>query len=73
MNKTSPIVIALLISNASAVQNRFRPTPGSVPWGSAATRPTWDTPDYPVNYFVPNLGVDHNILTTMNSLKIAES
>jgi len=50
----------------------FRPTAGSVPWGGAATRPTWDTPDYPVNYYIPNFGMDHNVLTTMNSLKIAE-
>ena len=28
--------------------------------------------DYPVNYFIPNFGTDHNILTTFNSLKIAE-
>jgi len=51
----------------------YRPPDGSVPWGGAATRPTWDTPDYPVNYYIPNFGLDHNILTTFNSLKIAES
>jgi len=71
MNKTSYTVLAaLMLSSASAV--KFRPTAGSVPWGGAATRPTWDTPDYPVNYYIPNFGMDHNILTTMNSLRIAE-
>merc|ERR1712032_123900 len=60
-------------SSVSAVQLGFRPTAGSVPWGGAATRPTWDTPDYPVNYYIPNFGLDHNMLTTMNSLKIAEA
>jgi hypothetical protein len=73
MNKTSPFVISLLFASTSAIKNTYRPTAGSVPWGSAAARPTWDTPDHPVNYFVPNLGVDHNILTTQNSLRIAES
>jgi len=73
MNKTSSAVIALLLSGTSAVKMHFRPTTGSVPWGpGAAARPTWDTPDYPVNYYIPNFGMDHNILTTMNSLKIAE-
>jgi hypothetical protein len=60
------------LSSTSAVKLGFRPTEGSVPWGGAATRPTWDTPDYPVNYYIPNFGMDHNVLTTMNSLKIAE-
>jgi len=73
MNKTSPIVIALLLSDTSAINHGFRPTQGAVPWHGAATRPTWDTPDHPVNYFIPNLGMDHGILTTMNSLKIAEN
>ena len=74
MNKTSPLVIALLISGTEAINHGFRPTAGSVPWGPAdATRPTWDTPTHPVNYFVPNFGMDHNVLTTMNSLQIAES
>jgi len=62
----------LMFTSASAIQHRYRPTAGSVPWGGAATRPTFDTPDYPVNYYIPNFGMDHNILTTMNSLKIAE-
>jgi len=61
-----------MLSSSSAVKMAFRPTAGSVPWGGAATRPTWDTPDYPVNYYIPNFGMDHNVLTTMNSLKIAE-
>ena len=72
MNKTSSAVLALMLSTTSAVKTTFRPTAGSVPWGGAASRPTWDTPDYPVNYYIPNFGMDHNILTTMNSLKIAE-
>lgn len=73
MNKTSKSVLAaLMLSSTSAVKIGYRPPDGSVPWGGAATRPTWDTPDYPVNYYIPNFGMDHNILTTMNSLRIAE-
>lgn len=64
--------ICALLSSVSSVKVGYRPPPGSVPWTKAASRPTWDTPDYPINYYVPNFGVDHNILTTMNSLKIAE-
>jgi len=72
MNKTSHLVVALMVATSSAVQLQYRPTAGSVPWGGAASRPEWDTPPYPVNYYIPNFGMDHNILTTMNSLKIAE-
>jgi hypothetical protein len=66
-------VIALLFAKSTEAA-RFRPTAGSVPWGpKAADIPTWKEPDYPVDYFVPNFGVDHNILTTQNSLRIAEA
>lgn len=68
----SSLVVALLIGSTSAVKLGYRPPAGSVPWGGAASRPEWDTPPYPVNYYIPNFGMDHNILTTMNSLKIAE-
>ena len=37
-------IIALLISNVSAVSLSYRPPEGSVPWHGAAVRPTWDTP-----------------------------
>jgi hypothetical protein len=73
MNKTSSAVLAaLMLASTSAVKLQFRPTTGSVPWGGSASRPEWDTPPYPVNYYIPNFGEDHNILTTLNSLKIAE-
>ena len=71
ISKTSLVVCALL-GAVTSVKVGFRPPPGSVPWTHPASRPTWDTPNYPINYYVPNFGVDHNILTTMNSLKIAE-
>ena len=66
------VIIALLFSGVSAVQIKYRPPNGTVPWTGVATRPTWDTPDYPVNYYIPNFGVDHSILASMNSLRIAE-
>ena len=71
IGKTSLVVVALL-GAVTSVKIAYRPPEGSVPWHQPASRPTWDTPDYPINYYVPNFGVDHNILTTMNSLKIAE-
>lgn len=70
-------VIALLFAKSTEAA-RFRPTAGSVPWGPApASRPNWKDvdgdKDVPRDYFVPNFGVDHNILTTQNSLRIAEA
>ena len=72
MFKTSSLVVSVLFAQTSAINLNYRPPAGSVPWHGVSSRPTWDTPDYPTNYYVPNFGVDHNILTTMNSLKIAE-
>jgi len=72
MFKSSHIAAALLTAKAVKIDNTYRPPAGSVPWHIKADRPTWDSPTWPVNYFIPNFGVDHNVLTTQNSLKIAE-
>ena len=44
--------LALLVSKAEAVKTEFRPPTGSVPWHLPITRPSWESPPYPVNYKV---------------------
>ena len=65
MFKTTSCMAAMAISTAEAVKMTYRPYAGTVPWGSAATLPEWvDPQDHPVNYFVPNFGVDSDIKAT---------
>ena len=64
---------AVALSTVSAVKLGYRPTPGSVPWGADATKPEWvDPQDHPVNYFVPNFGVDNDIGSTFKNTADAE-
>ena len=54
-------VILALLASSNAVQLEYRPPKGTVPWHKAISRPSWEKPDYPVNYSVPNFGVDNDI------------
>jgi hypothetical protein len=63
----------MAVSTASAVKLAYRPYPGTVPWGGAATLPEWvDPQDHPVNYFVPNFGTDTDIKSTFTHTAAAE-
>ena len=37
-----------------------------------AGKSTWNTPDWPVNYKVPNFGVDSEVITTQKNIAKAE-
>ena len=64
---------ALALCTSSAVAIKYRPYPGTVPWGSAADLPEWlDPEDHPVNYDVPNFGEDNEITYTKKNLAYAE-
>jgi hypothetical protein len=40
---------------------QYRPTAGSVPWHLAVSTPEFENPGHPVNYPVPDFGVDSDI------------
>ena len=63
-----------LIASASAIQKTFRPvSQESAPWYKPASVTHGALkPDFPINYPVPNFGVDHDIKASQNSLKISE-
>ena len=64
---------ALALCTSQAVAIKYRPYPGSVPWGGDADKPEWEDPqDHKVNYFVPNFGLDHDILDSQQNLKEME-
>ena len=46
----------LFVSSTAAIS--FRPPTGTVPWVGARTEPAFLKPDHPVNYPVPDFGVD---------------
>ena len=61
-------VVLLLVSSVSA----FRPPTGSVPWHKEISSSTWVKPDWDVDYFVPNFGVDDDIKSTQSHTAVAE-
>ena len=63
-------LLALLTEETSAHHATFRPIPGTNPWhGEVLKNPVVE---FPHNYFVPNFGVDHEILTTHSNMDKAE-
>ena len=66
----------VLAATASAVQiseeSTYRPKAEQAPWYKTASSSTWNTPDWKINYKVPNFGVDHEILVTDKNLATAE-
>ena len=69
-NYAGVATVALLTTKAAAIKLDYRPTAGSVPWEKPASRPSWEDPPYPHNYFVPNFGEDRDMkLTAMNLAK----
>ena len=64
--------IALVSSQVSAIKSKYRPPAGTNPWHHAASVPTWEKPDWNVNYHVPSYGADRDMKLTMENLKLAE-
>ena len=67
MNKS----LFLLIGSSAAIS--FRPISGTVPWHAAITEPSFLKPDHPVNYPVPDFGVDRDIIDATKNIKDAEN
>jgi len=72
---SKPMIGAIALAMVDAKKAYFRPIPGTNPWhkdDAAISRATWVKPDWNVNYFVPNFGVDRDIITTQNNAAKAE-
>lgn len=50
----------------------YRPLPGTAPWHEERREWKWHKPEYPINYKVPNFGIDHDIETSQQNLANAE-
>jgi hypothetical protein len=66
------VALSLLSEETKAGKASFRPYTGTAPWYKEASHATWVDPDWDVNYFVPNFGVDTDILATANHIAQAE-
>lgn len=74
MFKSAPIgLAALTFLSGDAQAVKYRPIPGTGPWHKLASHSTWEKPDWPVNYFVPNFGQDSDVNTTQAHLEAAET
>ena len=66
----------LIAAAASAVQideeSGYRCDGTKHPWCKKSKGSTWNKPDWPINYKVPNFGVDHDIVSTQNHIAAAE-
>lgn len=69
MHTKSLAVSALLSNEVSAVMLQYRPYEGSVPWHIPVSTPEFENPGHPVNYPVPDFGVDQDILNVGGSIK----
>jgi len=64
------VTLALLTNEVKAV--KYRPPAGSNPWHKSASLGELVDPKYPINYFVPNFGVDREIKWSNDNLAEAE-
>jgi hypothetical protein len=46
----------------------FRPLPNTAPWHKDQRELDWFKLDYPINYKVPDFGVDHDIIATQKHI-----
>lgn len=63
---------ALLLTAEQVYAVKFRPIPGTVPWHESEREHKWFKPDHPVDYYVPNFGVDHDIVHTQKHIADTE-
>jgi hypothetical protein len=56
--------LSFLSQDAKAAKVTYRPSAEAAPWYKTHDGPTWQDPTWPVNYFVPNFGVDKDIAVT---------
>lgn len=66
------VALTFLSEDVMASKAAFRPTKEQAPWYKTASKSTWNTPDWPVNYKVPNFGVDSDIKNTQKNIQNAE-
>jgi hypothetical protein len=63
------MAVTLLLGGATA----FRPYVGTAPWHKDVNHPSHEVPDFDHDYFVPNFGVDQDIIATHKNIAAAEN
>jgi len=70
--KSTVGIAALTFLSGDAQATKYRPIQGSNPWHKEASLTTVVKPEWKINYFVPNFGVDKDILTSESNQNFAE-
>jgi len=68
--KTSLGMAALLLTMEQV--KAFRPPAGTAPWHKEGRENEWFKLDYPIDYKVPDFGMDHDIIHTQKHIKDQE-
>jgi len=68
------VALTFVSEQVRAMKLKFRPTPGTAPWydREKTKKPSWEKPDWPVNYFVPNFGDDIDIVAARKNINDTE-
>ena len=61
----------MMAESADAIQ--YRPLPGTAPWHQKVNASSWIDPDWDIDYFVPNFGLDRDIKTSLKNVKETEA
>ena len=68
--------LVVLAAVASAInisgESEYRCDAAAHPWCKKQAGSTWNKPDWPIGYKVPNFGVDKDIISTQGHIKAAE-
>lgn len=72
MLKNSASLAIIALCQVNAIKQKYRPPAGSNPWHHDASVPTWERPDWNVNYPVQSYGEDTEMRHTRKNLKLAE-
>jgi hypothetical protein len=66
------IAYSFLSEEVKAISLKYRCTEPKQPWCTPTSDSTWESPDWKVNYFVPNFGQDSEIKTSLSDTAEAE-
>ena len=74
-SKTTVGIVALTVlsEEVRAMKAKYRPVPGTAPWHKDAEPSSWVKPDWKVDYFVPNFGLDEDIKSSLKHTGDTES
>ena len=74
-SKTTVGIVALTVlsEEVRALKMKYRPLAGTAPWHKDAEANSWVKPDWKVDYFVPNFGLDEEMEASLKHTSDTET